>query len=456
MRTPVGYLRWLVGYDGIDKMARPTFRYDFLSTLFSSLGMGVIMPSLTTQFASANMSTSIWIVGLLFAQRSMGNLVATFFAQDLARRRRVPMVVMARIGIAMFMVCIAVLPTGQPGIAGSFAALLVTPYLLAALCTNLQSVARHSNYPVKARGRIFSRLTVIQLGSLGVSVWLAGMALDWLAWGHMLAYLLSAGCMLGSAWYYSKIRIRRERKMLRDGHARSTNLLAGFDILRQDRTFAQYILWQMVFGGANMMTHPALTKVMEQFTTHYQEQGFGYRWSMGARSTVPLLVAVLVAPLAGKLFDRVRITRYRGIGASMWGLSKLLIFGAVLALWWCPTDGWLFWAPWVMIFVAFAVQGMGQGVGNLAYNLGHMSFTSPERGHDYMGIHLTFQGIRGVAAPMIGAGLFTLIGMSVLPLAAALIFVGMAGFFLMKPPASPEAMAARASQDAFGGAGGRI
>ena len=73
-----------------------------------------------------------------------------------------------------------------------------------------------------------------------------------------------------------------------------------------------------------------------------------------------------------------------------------------------------------------------------------------------MGIHLTFQGIRGVAAPMIGAGLFSVIGMNVLPLAAALIFVGMAGFFLMKPPASPEAMAARASQDAFGGAGGRI
>jgi len=444
MKTPVAYVRWLLGYDGVPKMARPTLRYDLLSTLFGSLGMGSIMPALTSQFASKGMETSIWIVGLLFAQRSVGNLLATFFAQDLARRPRVPMVVMARAGMGLFLACIAALPP-EKGLAGSYAALLLTPYLLATLVTNLQSVARHSNYPVNARGRIFSRLAVVQMGSLAVSVMLAGVALDRLgAAAHPLTYLVSSVCLFASAAFYSKIRIRREKAMLRRGSAEPVNLLAGFRILAEDRTFALFMLWQMIFGLGNIMTHPALTKVMDEFMDHYGSQGFGYGWAMAARAVTPLAVVVCVAPLAGRLFDRVRITRFRGIGASMWGISKLLVFLSAGSIYWATAPYWPQWAPWVLLFAAFAVQGVGQAVGNIAYNLGHMNFTSPHRGHDYMGIHLTLQGVRGMAGPMIGAALFQVVGFNILPIAGAMIFVGVAGFLFMKPPARPEVRAARA------------
>lgn len=453
-------MRWLLGYEGIPRMARPTFRYDLLSTLFASLATGVMLPALTSQFASEDMSTSIWVVGLLFAERSLGNLLATFFAQDLARRPRVPMVVMARIGIAAFMVCIAALPTGQSGIAGSFAALLIVPYLLAALCINLQSVARHSNYPVNVRGRIFSRLTVIQMASMALSVILASQALDHLSTGHALAYLVSAGLMLIAAWCYSKIRIRRERAMLRIDHHRPVSLLEGFRVLKTDRTFAQYMFWQMIFGAANMVTLPALTAVMLGYVAHYQASGFGfgYGWSMACRVVTPLVVVVGAAPLAGKLFDKVKITRFRAAGACMWGTSKLLVFVAAAAMYSLPAaDGQLFLGPLALLFVAFAVQGMGMAVGNIAYNLGHMNFTSPERGQHYMGIHLTLQGIRGVAAPMLGAWLYTLVGINVLPAAGIVIFGAAAGFLLMKPPDDPQALAEKAaSRYAFDGPGDRV
>jgi len=443
MNTLRNYVRWLLGYNGVPRMARPTFRFDLLSTMFASLGTGVMLPSLTSQFASGEMGTSIWVVGILFAQRSVGNLVATFFARDIASRPRVPMVVMARVGMAMFMFCIAVLPTGVPGIAGSFAALLVPPYVLAALCTNLQSVTRHNNYPVAGRGRIFSRLTVVQMGSMAGSALLAGLTLDYLAWGHAIAYVLSACAMLFSAWSYSKIRIRRERTMLRNGRRRPVRLLAGFGLLREDRIFAQYLTWQMVFGAANMMTHPALTEIMRGYMVHYEGRGFGYGWSMVCRVVTPLLVVVCVAPLAGKLFDKVKITRFRGLGASMWATSKLLIYFAAGSILVFPSASPLFWVPWAAILVAFACQGAGQAIGNIAYNLGHMNFASPDRGHEYMGIHLTFQGIRGMAAPLLGAWLYNMVGTAVLPIAGAVIFLATIGFFTMKPPATPPVEMAR-------------
>ena len=439
-------------------MALPAFRYDFLGTMFASLGTGVILPALASQFASKAMSTSIWVVAFLFAQQSLGNVMATFFAQDLAKRRRIPMIVMARVGMAMFVLCIAFLPTEQPGIAGSFAVLLVTPYLLSALCTNLQSTVRHSNYPSNVRGQIFSRLTVVQMGSIAISTMTAGLALDYLSWGHTISYTLSAACLLLSAVFYSRIRIRREKTMLRNGQAQPVRLLAGFRLLREDPVFGRYLCWQMLFGGANMMTNPALTEVMKRYMIHYQEHGFGYGWSMLGRVATPLFVVVCVAPLAGKLFDRISITRFRGLGASLWGLSKFLVFFAVISLSsTTPPGTFLFWVPWVAVFVGFAAQGIGQAAGNIAYNLGHMNFTSPERSHDYMGIHLTFQGIRGLAAPMIGAWLFQLIGMSLLPVAGALIFVAVAGFLLMKPPGNAQSQAVRvASQDAFDNTAGRL
>ena len=101
--APASYVRWLMGYDGIPAMSRPTFRYDMLSSLFGALGRGAIIPAITTQFARKGLLAPEWIVAMLIAQSCLGNLLNSFFAQDMARRRRVPVVVTCRMGIALFM-----------------------------------------------------------------------------------------------------------------------------------------------------------------------------------------------------------------------------------------------------------------------------------------------------------------------------------------------------------------
>ena len=52
------------------------------------------------------------------------------------------------------------------------------------------------------------------------------------------------------------------------------------------------------------------------------------------------------------------------------------------------------------------VLGVGRGGGALAWNLGHNDFASEERSVDYMSVHVTLTGIRGLIAPLAGVGLY--------------------------------------------------
>ena len=424
IRTPASYARWLGGYDGIPVMSRPTFRYDLLSSLFGALGHGTLIIPLVTQFARKGLFAPKWIVALLIAQSCLGNLLNSFFAQDMARRRRVPVVVTCRVGMALFMLCIATLPR-QAGLAGSFAALLVAPYLMASVIFNIQNITRHSNYPDSVRGRIYSRLMVINFVGLAISAGLGGYALDKLAWGHSLVFACGAVMMVVSAAFYSRIRIRRERAMIRNGLAQPFNLLAGFKLLFEDRKYGLYMFWQMVFGTANNMTWPVMTLIMTDYLK------VSYSKGISALTIIPMLMALLMAPLAGRLFDHIRFGSYRMLNSGMWAAAKVLLFlGAYLE-------------SWPIVIAAAIAQGMGMSTGSIAFSLGHTYYSTPERSHDYLGINLSLQGIRGVIGPFVGVLLLNAIGISVLPLAAGIMLIACVGFFFMPSPPGQADRAAR-------------
>ncbi len=422
--APASYVRWLLGYDGLPIMSRPTFRYDMLSTVFGALGHGALIPALVTQFARKGLFAPEWIVAMLIAQSCLGNLLNSFFAQDIVRRRRVPVVVACRMGMALFMLCIAAMPR-QGGLAGVFAALLLAPYLMSSVIFNIQNIARHSNYPDSIRGRIYSRLMVVNFVSLAISAGLGGYALDRLTWGHSLIFVCGAGMMVLSAVFYSRIRIRREPALIRNGLAKPFNLLAGFKLLLEDRKYGQYMFWQMIFGTANNMTWPVMTLIMTDYLR------VSYSKGISALTIIPMGMALLMAPIAGRLFDRIRISRYRTINCGMWAAAKVLLFlGA-------------YFESWPIVIASAVAQGIGMSTGSIAFSLGHTYFSTPERSHDYLGIHLSLQGIRGVIGPFAGVLILNAIGISILPMAAGIMLIACVGFFFLPIPPGQANLAAR-------------
>ena len=55
-----------------------------------------------------------------------------------------------------------------------------------------------------------------------------------------------------------------------------------------------------------------------------------------------------------------------------------------------------------MLWISALVLGVGIGGGMLGWNLGHNDFAPEERVADYLGLHVSLTGLRGLAAPLIG------------------------------------------------------
>jgi hypothetical protein len=60
-----------------------------------------------------------------------------------------------------------------------------------------------------------------------------------------------------------------------------------------------------------------------------------------------------------------------------------------------------------ILWVAAALQGSASAGGMLVWALAHNDFAPAGRSADYLGLHVTLAGIRGLAAPLIGAALYS-------------------------------------------------
>jgi hypothetical protein len=411
------WLRWLLGYEGIPLMSRPTFRYDFLSSLFLALGLSAMVPELTQLFARKSLEAHPSLVAIPLTEIAVGNFIGAILSQYLARRRRVACVVAARVGMAVLLAAIALLPVG-PRSALPYVALLFGPAVLAAVSLNVTTAVRHGNYPAGVRGRIFSRLAVVHMAGIAASVRLAGAALDAWDWAHRLIYVTAAAMLLLSAYLFRRIRVRNERSMLRAEAGRRVHLLSGFRVLVHDRVYRTFMLWQFISGSTVMMTVPVMALLMTDYLK------VDYSRGATALALVPLCVAIVANPLTGRVFDHVRVTRFRAVSAALWASSRALIFLGALT------------GSWAVVLVGFAVQGMGLSMGHMAFNMAHTYFAPPDRSQQYMGVHMALQGLRGLIVPSLGAALYALtdLGIAVIPIAAGVQFVAAGGFFLMRPP----------------------
>jgi MFS family permease len=92
------------------------------------------------------------------------------------------------------------------------------------------------------------------------------------------------------------------------------------------------------------------------------------------------------------------------------GRSHVVDFRAVHAWSFVTATAVLFLASWFrsmpLFYVAGAVLGVGFAGGSLAWNIGHQDFAPPERDAEYMAVHVTLNGLRGLIAPFLAVGLY--------------------------------------------------
>jgi len=180
-------------------------------------------------------------------------------------------------------------------------------------------------------------------------------------------------------------------------------------ILREDDDFRRYMTSMFIFGIGNLMVMAPLVVMLKD------------RFALDALTSVlivtsiPFLLMPLAVPMWSRLLDRVHIVRYRAVHSWAFVATTAMVLIATVTM-----QVWL-------LFVAAILKGIAISGGVLGWNLGHHDFASPERAGQYMSVHTTLTGIRGVceyAQPGAGAWVFALFG--AISLVGAISFVVLA------------------------------
>lgn len=364
------------------------------------------------------------------AAPNVANLTSFLWAALARGRPKVAFISALQIATCVLVASIALFPRNATGLVAVCIALGLARIAWTGVITVRASVWRN-NYPTASRAQIAGKLATVQSLFLAAAGFIVGRAMDLSPDNyHYLFPLLALFGLFGNQ-IYRKVRLRRARQLQRaetDGRKKDAgfNPLAMVALLRDDPLYARFMWWMSVFGFGNLMLMAPLTYVV------VDELKMSYTGGVLATTIIPLAVMPLAIPLWARLMDRTHIVRFRSIHGWSFVTASLAItassyFGSV-----------------ALMYVGTALLGVGFAGGTLAWNLGHQDFAPAERDSEYMAVHVTLNGIRGVLAPIASWALYQWLapeGLASLVLLICTLVnaIGVLGFMSMRKLIAPRA-----------------
>lgn len=264
-------------------------------------------------------------------------------------------------------------------------------------------------YPDRLRGRVYGVLNAASLIAAIISVWALGRWLESRPDAFRVYFPVTAGIQFAGlfllVWLGRRTGMPDERVEGTGGFWKRvvgpvTHMGA---VLRADRTFARYETAFMTYGAAYMMCD-ALLPIYATVKLHMGYEDYAHSTQMILR-----LVMLLSTLPMGWIHDRIGPVRTSC-------LAFAVLIGYPLLVWHAGD----FWG----LSVASVVYGLGLAAVGMGWMLGPVVLAkTPERVPQYVAIHATLVGFRGVIFQGLGTLLYKLTGSFVGPFVlASLLF----------------------------------
>lgn len=376
------------------EIALASYRRERVTELTFPIGMALMQGGFVGVVADKVFHVHPALLALISAASMFGNLSSFFWARVADGRRKLPVLLGLLSGCAACIAAIALVPISPTG-SLLIAASVIACQLLQAGLSAVRGLVWTLNYPRDVRGRITARLSILTTLTMTFVSLAAGAVLD--AHPESFRWLYAAGAVAAVAgvFVFSGVRLIGEAEQIAlERDARSPLGLdlpparGMFGVLRSDRAFARYEVWQFVLGASNMMIEAPLIYLVSR------ELQASYMASIALTQAIPLGLSVVMMPLWAAWLDRVHVLDFRAGHSWLFTFSTLLTWTGALA-----GSLWLIGAGRVL-------SGIARGGGSLAWSLGHNDFAAPDRVTLYMGIHVTLTGLRGAIAPFLGMLLY--------------------------------------------------
>jgi MFS family permease len=292
-------------------------------------------------------------------------------------------------GFAAALGATALVPLSAAGL-GMFVITVIAARVLWCGVVTLRAVLWRMNFDRNARTAFVGRTQiVVAMVMAGVGTG-AGALLDFDHSAFRWIYLVAAAGALTGLVLFRRVRMRRQRQHLRSEQSREAgwNLSAIGQILTVDSDYRRYLSCLFVLGSGTLMsTAPMILILAEQM-----------RVSPLAQVTITASIPMLMIPLTTPLWARL-LARRHAIDYRVW--NGMIFVAAAIAALAGATGGSL-----PLLGLAAVLQGAAAAGGMLGFSLAHNDFAPPERSADYLGLHVSLAGIRGLLAPLLGVGVY--------------------------------------------------
>jgi len=327
-------------------------------------------------------------VGLVSGAPAFANVLSFVWANLAHGRARVRLMVALQAVFALLVGCVSFASRAAAGLVVTVASIVSARVLWGGILT-VRAAIWTANYPRNVLARITGRIVIVNSIAVATSAALVGWALEARAIDARWLYGGGALAGLGGAWLYRAMRVRREFQLLAaeaasSGYSEPFSLRMLTQILKEDPSYREYMLWMGIFGAGNLILTAQLVLV---FSEHLH---LSSAMQIGLLAVVPLITQPIFLPWWARLFDGSHVVRYR----SRQGWAIVLASAAMCA--------GVFTGTRPLLWVGAVLLGAAQAGANLGWNLGHNDFASIGRAQQYMGVHVTLTGLRGGVAPPIG------------------------------------------------------
>jgi len=331
-------------------------------------------------------------VALVSGAPAFSNVLSFVWANVAHGRPRVQLLVALQAAFALLVGCVSFASRAAGGLVLTVLSVVAARALWAGILT-IRAAVWSANYPRNVLARITGRLVIVNSIAVACSAALVGWALErsvvdarWLYGGGALAGLLGA-------WLYRAMRVRRQFRLLAaeaasGGRSVPFSLRMLTQILKEDSSYREYMLWMGIFGGGTLMLTAQLVLLFSErlhLTSGTQ---------IALLAVVPLITQPIFLPWWARLFDGSHVVRYRSRQGWAIVLASAVMCAGVFSA----------WQP--LLWVGAVLLGAAQAGANLGWNLGHNDFASVGRAQHYMGVHVTLTGVRGGVAPPLGVLLY--------------------------------------------------
>lgn len=378
-------------------MSKPHALVEFRAWSLFAVATGALAGGLsgvlvTNAFAAT--VNGLWLgvaVALVTGAAAFANILSLFWAQLAAGRSKTRMLARLQLGFAISLSAAALVPVSATGLLLFVLAVLLAQAFWAGNVT-VRAIIWRLNYGRDVRTRFTARMLMSVSWIMAATALGAGALIEQNPLSFRWIIAIAALFSFAGLAAFGPMRVRGHRRLLRAERSRlgdrRFSLERALSILRTDRDYRNYMLAMFVFGGGNLMfTAPLILSMVGYLDVPRFSQ-------VALLAAIPAFLIPLALPFWARLLSAQHITAYR----ARHGWTFVAAIGLM-------TAACLLRVP-ELLWLGSCALGIAYAGGRLGWNLGHNDFAPEALATDYMGLHVTLTGIRGLVMPVLGVLLY--------------------------------------------------